>query len=62
MNMKEEYNLFARVLDSEVSLSSQLSKSSGDISSTLSGIDDDFWNSKVPTCSICFNTKNDLPP
>jgi len=36
------------------------SSNSSEISSTLSGIDDEFWNSKIPQCSICYLTKNDL--
>ena len=50
--------LFPTVIDQNLSESSS---NSGEISSTLSGIDDDFWSSKVPTCCICFDTKIDLP-
>ena len=38
-----------------------LESDSSEISSTLSGIDSEFWNSKIPQCCICYLTKKDLP-
>ena len=56
-------NAFLGKADEQIAVGSSCSYSSesSELSSTLSGIDNDFWNSKTPQCCVCYLFKADLP-